>query len=475
MRMEGSILESIHQHEDTIAAVASPPGRGGVAVIRVSGPRALAMLRRIFRSPAIPGGEVPARRVLLGRVVEPETDRPVDEVLCFYMPAPRSYTGEDVVEFHCHGGPVPVEGVLGALIAAGARPAEPGEFTRRAFINGRMDLSQAEAVADLIAARSRVAAEFALDQLGGRLGRAVRSMRGRIIELMASIEVVLDYPELDIDDRDLREIADEGRSLSGELRRLLESAAAGRPVREGVRTAILGRPNVGKSSLLNALLGRDRAIVTAIPGTTRDTVEEELVVQGIPLVLIDTAGIRQSDDDVERIGVERARAAGERAELVLLVLDDSQGITPEDRDLLRGIRGFSSPVVVINKTDVGADRLPDRMVGEFLPGVPVVRISALTGAGIPELEAAIAERITGGHTPDAGEEGLILTNARHEEAVRAALHSLGAFRDALEAGLPVDVASIDLRETAEHLGRITGETVTEDLLDSIFANYCIGK
>ncbi len=462
--------------EDTIAAVATPPGRGGVAIVRVSGPDAYDISRGIFRSLA---GEVVSprpRRATVGRVLDPATGEAVDEVLCLFMPGPGSYTGEDVVEFHCHGGPVPVEGVLAVLLQAGARPAEPGEFTRRAFLNGRMDLTQAEAVADLISARSRKAARLALDQMEGRLGREIRRLRSEIVEIMASVEVVLDYPELDIEARQVEELLSGSERIRKELDALLLSARTGRAYREGVRTVILGRPNVGKSSLLNALLGMDRAIVTDIPGTTRDTVEEELVVEGLPLILIDTAGIREGGDDVERLGVERARAAVERAELVLVVLDESDGLTPEDREIIEGIGHRRHCIYVLNKIDRDEAKLSPGDLRALGIEAPVVRISALSGYGIEELSANIARTVLGSDGAHLlGDESLVITSARHQEALRNATASLSSFAGALRMSFPVDVASIDLREAAEHLGTITGETVTDDLLDRIFANYCVGK
>ncbi len=468
-------LEQVPSDSDTIAAVATPPGRGGIAIVRMSGPDAYTMAAQILRrSDGTPMDIVP-RRTLLGRAFHPRDHLPVDEVICLYMPGPRSYTGEDVVEIHCHGGPVPVEGVLSAVLSVGARPANPGEFTRRAFLNGRMDLTQAEAVADLIAARSRVAGRLALEQLEGRLGREIDRIRRGIIDLMASIEVVLDYPEEDIEQRQVADLRCGCEQILADLDALLASAFSGRAYREGVRTVILGRPNVGKSSLLNALLGRDRAIVTEVPGTTRDTVEEELVVDGLPLLLIDTAGIREGGDRVERIGVERARRAAERAELVLVVLDDSEGITDEDRALLTGVRGQGAPIVVVNKVDHRVEAVEGDAVGRLLPDAPVVRVSALLGTGIDSLARCIVRRVLGSADPGAGQEGVTITSARHERALESARESLATFVGALDASMPVDVASIDLREAVEHLGLITGESVTEDLLDTIFANYCLGK
>ncbi|MFP4201019.1 MAG: tRNA uridine-5-carboxymethylaminomethyl(34) synthesis GTPase MnmE [Clostridia bacterium] len=465
-----------HFTEETIAAVATPPGRGGVAIVRISGPETLDIARRLLRRRDRGQLELSPRRIEVGFAVDTDNGEALDQVLCFYMPGPRSYTGEDVVEIHCHGGPVPVGRILETVFAAGARPAEPGEFTRRAFLNGRIDLTQAEAVGDLVAARSRTAARLAMDQLEGHLGGEVRRLRSELLDLLASIEVVLDYPEMDIEQRHMGDIIAAAERIGERLRDLRESAAVGRPFREGIRTVILGRPNVGKSSLLNALVGRERAIVTNVPGTTRDTVEEELILQGIPLILVDTAGIRESGDHVERLGVQRARDAARRAELILVVLDDSNGLTEEDRGIVSSLSEGPATVIVVNKTDLREGAVPIGQIREMMPDAPVVRTSALTGEGLDALGKKVAELVLGSGGAWGGEsEGAVITSARHERAVAAAEQSVSAFVSALGGSMPVDVASIDLREAIERLGYITGESVTEDLLDNIFANFCVGK
>ncbi|MFO7941491.1 MAG: tRNA uridine-5-carboxymethylaminomethyl(34) synthesis GTPase MnmE, partial [Bacillota bacterium] len=433
--------------DDTIAAVATPPGRGGVAIVRVSGPETMRITSVVLRGRDMGQINLSPRRVEVGFAVDPDAGEALDEVLCFYMPGPRSYTGEDVLEIHCHGGPIPVGRILEAVFRSGARPAEPGEFTRRAFLNGRIDLTQAEAVGDLVAARSRTAARLALDQLEGHLGREVRRLRSELLDILASIEVVLDYPEMDIEERQIAEIATAARRIGGHLENLRESASVGRPFREGVRTVILGRPNVGKSSLLNALLGRERAIVTDVPGTTRDTVEEELILRGIPLILVDTAGIRESGDDVERLGVQRAREAARRAELILVVLDDSNGLAKEDRSIVASLDDGPATVIVVNKTDLRGGAVPLAEIREMMPDAPIVRTSALTGEGLDALEETVANLVLGaGGAPGGEAEGAVLTSARHERAVAAAGEAVSAFVAALRTGMPVDVAAIDLRE-----------------------------
>lgn len=465
---------------DTISAVATPPGVGGIAIVRISGPGAMRAAERVFRQGmnAVPVPDLPSHTVHYGYVVHPEDGSRADEVLLLLMKAPRSFTGEDVVEFHCHGGPVPVGAVLRAVLAAGSRMAEAGEFTRRAFLNGRLDLSQAEAVADVIAARSRAGARLALRQLEGGLGDRIRQLRSSLVDLMAHLEVVLDYPELDIEEKDLQDARAQLESTEGQIADLAATAAAFRPYREGVRTVILGRPNVGKSSLLNALLQRERAIVTELPGTTRDVLEEMVVVRGIPLLLTDTAGVRRGLDRAEELGVLRAREAAREAELILAIFDDSEELTEDDCRVIDQLHAIEEAgvIAVVNKIDllvgaVGDGELQKRMGQE----TPVVRISARTREGLETLEAMIFDRVVGREGPASDWEGAVVSSARHEEALRQAR---GAILDALaglEGSMPVDLVSIDLREGLEALGRITGETAGEDLLDRIFSRFCVGK
>ncbi len=468
---------------DTIAAVATPPGVGGIAVVRVSGSHALDLASAVFRSSrgeCVDVHDVPTHTIHHGQVVNPADETPADEVIMLVMRAPRSYTGEHVVEFDCHGGPVPVEAVLNAVLDAGARVAEPGEFTKRAFLNGKMDLSQAEAVADVISARSQAGARLALRQLGGQLGRRIRRLRSELLDLMAHLEVVLDYPEMDIEEADRRETLHTLTDFRAKIEELIMSAHRTRPYREGVKTVILGRPNVGKSSLLNALLQRDRAIVTDTPGTTRDVLEEMVVVQGIPLVLVDTAGLREGLDQVEEMGVERARRAARDAELILLVFDDAEPLQPDDFAVMEtaqsGRSTNASIVAVLNKRDLDAGAIADRDILESLgEDVDIVRTSALHRQGLDELEDAIVRRVTttAGGSVDA--ESAIAVSARHERSLRGAADALEEARAAMESGTPVDLVGIDMRECARALGTITGESAADDLLDRIFSQFCVGK
>lgn len=470
-----------HPETDTIAAVATPPGLGGIAVVRVSGPGALDAATRVFRAPegsSVRVRELPSHTVHYGYAVHPTEEIRADEVLMILMKGPRTYTGEDVVEFNCHGGPVPVDGVLRAVLRAGARMAEPGEFTRRAFLNGRMDLTQAEAVVDVIEARSRAGARLALGQLEGQLGRLIREVRSELLDVMAHLEVVLDYPEMDIDEQDRRQTRERLGKMSAQIQRLIDTAPRSRPFREGVRTVILGRPNVGKSSLLNALLQRERAIVTELPGTTRDVLEETVVVRGIPLLLMDTAGLRTGVDVAEQLGVQRARRAAGEAELILMVLDDTETLTEEDRGALReaGVSEAAGLIAVVNKIDLGVRAVSTEDVyGLVGAQVPVIRVSALTREGLECLEECINETVLGDADAGLDVEGAVVSSARHEECLRRAREAMDGGVEALEAGMPVDLVSVDLRESLEALGAITGEAATDDLIDRIFSRFCVGK
>ncbi len=466
---------------DTIAAVATPPGVGGIAIVRISGPDALQVVRDVFTRPgrsAVPVQDLPSHTVHYGHIVHPEEGTRADEVLLLLMKAPRSFTGEDVVEFHCHGGPVPVGAVLRAVLASRARLAEAGEFTRRAFLNGRLDLTQAEAVADVIAARSRSGAQLALRQLEGQLGDRIRHLRSALLDLMAHLEVVLDYPELDIEEADLQDACTQLHRMQEGISGLLATAAAGRPFREGVRTVILGRPNVGKSSLLNALLQRERAIVTELPGTTRDVLEETVVVGGIPLVLTDTAGVRQGSDRAEQLGVLRAREAARGAELILVMFDDSEDFTEDDSRVIEELDALDEPriIAVVNKVDLLIGAIADsELCRRVDQGIPIVRISARTREGLGDLEAMIFESVVGEGGPATDREGVVVSSARHEEALRRACEAINDALSGLRGQMPVDLVSIDLRECLEALGAITGEAAGADLLDRIFSKFCVGK
>jgi tRNA modification GTPase len=449
--------------DDTIAAIATPIGSGGIGIVRMSGPDAAAALQQIYR----PAGDAFApRRLTYGHILDPVSGERVDEVLAVYMPAPQTYTRQDVVEIDCHGGPAPLRRVLDLCLAHGARRAGPGEFTLRAFLNGRIDLAQAEAVADIVAARTDAGLRMAVAQLGGRLSDQIRDLRARLLDALAWVEASIDFEEDEIPAYDLRAALS---TADTDLHRLLLDAERGIIYRQGIRTAIVGQPNVGKSSLLNALLRAERAIVTPIPGTTRDTLEETVSLSGIPLVLVDTAGIRADTRDLaEDMGVERSRAALAQADLALLVLDGNRAVDDGDSAIAHLI-GSKPAIVVINKTDLPVTCDP----AALLPAAPRVEISALTGTGIAGLEGTIQEIIFGGEVVTA--DAALVNSPRHRDVLRRAREHVTAARQAERTGMPLDFASIGLRSAVNALGEITGETVTESLLSTIFARFCIGK
>ena len=451
---------------DTIVAPATPPGEGGVGILRLSGAQAESLLASVFR------GRVAAPAMLSHRLYHGRLFRldgtPIDEVLAVIMRAPHSYTREDVVEVHCHGGSHLLRGALDLFLAVGARLARPGEFTQRAFLNGRLDLSQAEAVAALIAARSEQAARAALAQLDGRLSRQLNRYAMELRELLLLLEAHIDFPDDDLGSLDLPLLTARAAAVQVEMTGLLATFDTGRALREGLSVLILGRPNVGKSSLLNALLGEARAIVTEIPGTTRDTVEEQLVLGDFPLRLIDTAGVRDTLDPIEQEGVRRARDKAAAADLVLLVVDASQPLCAEDRMAL-ALAPPARTVLVLNKSDLpGAPPAPE------YAGFPrQVAISARHGNGLVALQKAIVAHLDGGS--GAAGEGVLLTERRHREALVVALAALDRFLAAAPAGVPLECLAFELREVLAALGQITGETTPDTILEQIFSRFCIGK
>ncbi len=444
-------------YQDTIAAISTPVGAGGIGIVRLSGRDARRIAEKLSPRP------LADHRLIHGHVVDPETGQSVDEVLAAYMASPHSYTREDVVEINCHGGAQAVQRVLELALKCGARLANPGEFTLRAFLNGRIDLAQAEAVLDVIQARTEAGLRLAEQILSGRLSNPVRDVRSELMSALVSLTARLDFPEDEVEPSDALPILH--KALQG-LQELIANADAGIIYRQGVRTAIVGRPNVGKSSLLNRLLGQDRAIVTPIPGATRDTLEEVANIKGVPFVLVDTAGIAKSNAPVESLGIDRSRHAIEQADLVLFMVDASEPLTAEDDEVARLLAG-KSVLLVANKRD-----LPAQADVSALPW-KLARISALTGEGLPALEAEMAGAVLGGEAISS--DALLVTNPRHKEALQRAEKRVNAAIEVLDARLPDDLATIDLTAALNALGEITGETVSEELLDSIFSRFCIGK
>jgi len=460
---------------DTIAAISTPPGEGGIGIVRISGPSALEIGMALFRF-AGSEREPDSHRLYFGHLLDPVDGQVVDEVLFTFMKAPRTYTREDIVELHCHGGILPLAKALRLVLSAGARLAEPGEFTRRAFLNGRIDLAQAEAVVQIIRARTDAAMKLGAAQLQGGLSARVRSVRERLFPLLVRIEAGIDYPEHQDVEALAGEAIDSGVSeVLSQINTLLQTAERGRILREGLRTVIAGKPNVGKSSLLNALLGQERAIVTAVPGTTRDVLEESINLGGVALVVLDTAGIRETRDEVEKIGVIRSGEALDSADLVLLVLDASTGVTGLDREIMGRIADKPC-IVVVNKVDLlpEPEHVPGASDLDLLAGPRMlVRVSALTGQGLDVLEQAVLQLVFGGEAVTT--EPVMVTSVRHQDALRRAEDSLREVREALRQGVPVDLVSIDLSAALAALGEITGEALHDELVEEIFRTFCIGK
>jgi tRNA modification GTPase len=454
-------------YDDTIAAISTAPGQGGIGLIRLTGPQSAQILGALF----VPAGRGASRagaprRLRYGHIVDPGTGQPVDEVLAVFLPGPHTYTREDMAEINGHGGAVPLQRILALCLAQGARLAGPGEFTARAFLNGRLSLDQAEAVLDVVQARTEAGLHLALQQLDGQLAGQVRAARGLTLEVLAYLTATMDFPEEDIP---TEETLPRLRQALLQVQGLLAGADQGILYRQGVRAAIVGRPNVGKSSLLNALLRQSRAIVTPIPGTTRDTIEETLNLRGLPVVLVDTAGISGTDDPVERLGVARSRQALAVADLALFVMDGSQPLTPHDSEIAATLAG-KSVIMVMNKSD-----LPQRSKApsDLLPASPTASISALTGQGMDRLEAAVVEAVLGGQA--GASSATLVTTPRHQDALRRAAEHLAAATDGLASDRYADCVTIDLTAAANALGEITGETASEDLLQAIFSRFCIGK
>lgn len=455
---------------DTIAAVATPMGEGGIAVIRVSGPEAIEVVDKIYKGKN-KLSTVDSHTIHYGHLHDPQTGGLVEEVLVSVMKAPRTFTREDVVEVNCHGGIVSVERVLDLILENGARLAEPGEFTKRAFLNGRVDLSQAEAVIDLIRAKTDRAMKVALNQVEGKLSRLIRQLRQNLIEAMAHIEVTLDYPEHDVEEFTQNFLRSKCEEVKAEIKRLLQTARQGKILREGLSTAIIGRPNVGKSSLLNSLVQEEKAIVTDVAGTTRDVIEEYVNVRGVPLRLIDTAGIRDTEDIVEKIGVEKSRQLLQKADLVLLVLNYNEPLSPDDYAIFEAAKGFSV-IVIVNKFDL-PQKIDLEEVKRHFPQQPLIMTSAREETGIELLEQAIGDIFFSGRVQQ--DDLTYVSNARHIHLLRQAEQAIDDALAGIDGQMPVDMIQIDIKKAWELLGEVIGESVGEDLIDQIFSQFCLGK
>lgn len=456
--------------EDTIAAVATAYGEGGIGIIRISGEKALSILEEVFEF-AGETSQIVNRRMTYGRIVDRENEQIIDEVLAIYMKGPKTYTAEDVVEINCHGSMVSLRKTLALVLRKGARLAEPGEFTKRAFLNGRLDLSQAEAVIDIIKAKTDRSFDVAMSQLEGALSLRVTEIRHKLLDLLVDITVNIDYPDEDIEELTYDKI-EENILLIGEMiEKLLSTADTGRMIREGIRVAIVGKPNVGKSSLMNSLLRETRAIVTEIPGTTRDTIEEAISIRNIPVYLVDTAGIRETSDEVERLGIERSKAAFNEADFIIFIMDGSSAISDEDREIASYLDGRDS-VVLINKNDLERGFTNDD-VRELVNDPVIIETSLINNEGIEEIENHIEELVYGGELSQ--HDSTMVNNVRHIELLKQSRDSL---RDAMEMTLAreaLDFIEVDVRNAYDLLGEITGETVSDDIINEVFARFCLGK
>ncbi|MGF9851387.1 tRNA uridine-5-carboxymethylaminomethyl(34) synthesis GTPase MnmE [Bacillus paramobilis] len=455
---------------DTIAAISTALGEGAIAIVRVSGDDAVEKVNRIFKGKDLT--EVPSHTIHYGHIVDLDTNQVIEEVMVSILRAPRTFTRENIVEINCHGGLVSVNKVLQLILAQGVRLAEPGEFTKRAFLNGRIDLSQAEAVMDLIRAKTDRAMNVAINQMEGRLSKLIGRLRQDILETLAHVEVNIDYPEYDdVEEMTHNILIEKATHVRDEIAKILETSKQGKILREGIATAIIGRPNVGKSSLLNSLVQEKKAIVTDIAGTTRDVIEEYVNVRGVPLKLIDTAGIRETEDVVERIGVERSKEMMSQADLVLVVVNYSEALTNEDEDLFRAVQGKDF-IVIVNKTDL-PQTIDMERVTELAAGNRVITTSLIEEQGIDELEKAIADLFFEGAIDSA--DVTYVSNARHIGLLTQAGKTIGDAIEAIENGVPIDMVQIDLTRTWEILGEITGDTVHESLIDQLFSQFCLGK
>ncbi|MBP3815412.1 MAG: tRNA uridine-5-carboxymethylaminomethyl(34) synthesis GTPase MnmE [Firmicutes bacterium] len=464
--------------EDTIAAIATPPGEGGIGIIRISGERAKEILEALFSAEKI----VP-RKLSYGFIQDPETKEVVDEVMAVYMPAPGTYTKEDVAEINCHGGSISLSKTLSLVLKQGARMAEPGEFTKRAFLNGRIDLAQAEAVLDVINSKSEASLEAAIHQLQGKFSKEVTSIRNKLIDVLVNVDVNIDYPDEDIEEITYKKLEEGLGEIKGEIKELLESATTGKILREGIKVAIIGKPNAGKSSLLNLLLKESRAIVTDIPGTTRDTIQEFANIRGIPVLLTDTAGIRDTSDEIEKIGIERSKRSLEDADIAILMIDLSEDFDQEVRDLISECDPQST-ILVFNKADKEAKITEEEKEKIRTSGgkegdstfAEVVTVSLTEGQGVKDVEKAIFDLSGYGNLKGRSDKGgALVTNVRHKDMLENAAKSIEDAISQVRISAPLEIVEIDVRSAYESLGLITGDSVQGDIIQEIFSRFCLGK
>lgn len=456
----------------TIAAISTAVGEAGIGIVRISGKKALEIGNAIFRGSKV--GQIDEkynRKLVYGHIIDNKNNQLVDEVLISYMKGPYTYTREDMVEVYCHGGIISVRNVLNLILNNGARLAEPGEFTKRAFLNGRLDLSQAEAVIDMIRAKTDKSFEASLDQLEGSLSKKINEIRNILLEMIAHVEVSIDFPDEDIEDITYHDLEKSGYRVKEEIEMLLSTADRGRILRDGLNTVILGKPNVGKSSLLNAVLGENRAIVTDIPGTTRDIIEEYVNIDGIPLRIIDTAGIRDTEDIVEQIGVDRAKESVEKADLIIAIFDASKELSVEDYKIIELIKDKKS-LVLLNKTDLPI-KYNESQLKKLINNKEIITTSIISGLGVDVLEKSIKSMFYSGEIEIYSDT--IVTNIRHKNQLIKALENISHVIEDIRSNIPIDCIEVDLKNCWENLGEISGDTIGEDILDKIFSEFCIGK
>ena len=456
---------------DTITSISTPMGEGAIGIVRLSGPQAIEIGDILYKGKK-KLSEVETHTINYGHIIDPETNETVEEVMVSVLRAPKTFTREDIIEINCHGGILTINRILELTMTYGARMAEPGEYTKRAFLNGRIDLSQAEAVMDFIRSKTDRASKVAMNQIEGRLSDLIKRQRQSILEILAQVEVNIDYPEYDdVEDATTDFLLEQSKRIKEEINRLLETGAQGKIMREGLSTVIVGRPNVGKSSMLNNLIQDNKAIVTEVAGTTRDVLEEYVNVRGVPLRLVDTAGIRDTEDIVEKIGVERSRKALNEADLILFVLNNNEPLTEDDQTLFEVIKN-EDVIVIINKTDL-EQRLDVSELREMIGDMPLIQTSMLKQEGIDELEIQIKDLFFGGEVQN--QDMTYVSNSRHISLLKQARQSIQDAIDAAESGIPMDMVQIDLTRTWEILGEIIGESASDELIDQLFSQFCLGK
>ncbi|HGH0727890.1 tRNA uridine-5-carboxymethylaminomethyl(34) synthesis GTPase MnmE [Staphylococcus pseudintermedius] len=456
---------------DTITSISTPMGEGAIGIVRLSGHDAVEIADKLYKGKHLLK-DVPTHTINYGHIIDPETEEVVEEVMVSVLRAPRTFTREDIVEINCHGGILTINRVLELTMTYGARMAEPGEYTKRAFLNGRIDLSQAEAVMDFIRSKTDRASKVAMNQIEGRLSDLIKRQRQSILEILAQVEVNIDYPEYDdVEDATTEFLLERSQEIKQEIQKLLDTGVQGKIMREGLSTVIVGKPNVGKSSMLNNLIQDNKAIVTEVAGTTRDVLEEYVNVRGVPLRLVDTAGIRETEDIVERIGVERSRKALSEADLILFVLNYNEPLTEDDRKLYEVIKNEDA-IIIINKTDL-EQRLDLAEVKTMVGDMPIIQTSMLQQQGIDELEIQIRDLFFGGEVQS--QDMTYVSNSRHISLLKQAKNAIQDAIDAAEMGVPMDMVQIDLTRTWEILGEIIGESASEELIDQLFSQFCLGK